>query len=108
LRFQTLYTETGGATLFDMKFKITGHATASPPEHALDLLTERIGRRRDDVSFARLGHEIRANVDRDDPIAMTQDERTDIGRRAVLEIIAEVCERAPELKLDWFAVSPSR
>jgi hypothetical protein len=88
-----------------MKFRITRHATASPPEDALDLLTSRIGTRRDDVRFARVGGELRANLDRDEPIAMTLDERTDIGRRAVLAIVEEVCERAPELKLDWFAVS---
>ncbi len=91
-----------------MKFRITRHATAAPPEDALDLLSTRIGRSREDVHFARVGGEIRANIDRDEPVAMTNDERTDIGRRAVLEIVAEVCERAPELKLDWFAVSPSR
>jgi hypothetical protein len=91
-----------------MRFRITPHTTASPPEHALDLLSERMGGRREEVSFARVGAEITANLDRDDPIAMTLDERTDIGRRAVLEIVGEVCERAPELKLDWFAVSPAR
>ncbi|HLM86303.1 MAG TPA: hypothetical protein VK272_08965 [Solirubrobacteraceae bacterium] len=91
-----------------MKFRITQHATASPPEHALDLLTERMGNRQEDVSFVHVGAEIRANLDRDDPIAMTHDERTDIGRRAVLEIVGEVCERAPELELDWYAVSPAR
>lgn len=91
-----------------MKFKITPHASGSPPEHALDLLAERVGRRREDVSFARLGQELRANLDRDEPISMTHDERADIGRRAVLEIVSEVCERTPELKFDWFAVSPAR
>jgi hypothetical protein len=90
-----------------MKFMITQHATASPPEHALDLLAERMGNRQEDVSFVRVGAEIRASLDRDDPIAMTHDERTDIGRRAVLEIVSEVCERAPELELDWYAVSPA-
>jgi hypothetical protein len=91
-----------------MRFRITRHTTASPPEDALDLLTSRIGKRRDDVCFARVGGEIRASFDRDEPVAMTQDERTDVGRRAVLEIVEEVCDRAPELKLDWFAVSPAR
>jgi hypothetical protein len=90
-----------------MKFRITRHATASPPEDAMDLLTTRIGTHREDVYFARVGGEIRANLDRDEPVAMTHDERTDIGRRAVLEIVEEVCERAPELKTDWFAVSPA-
>jgi hypothetical protein len=91
-----------------MKFRITRHAGASPPEHALDLLAERMGRECEDVRFARIGPDITANLDRDDPVAMTQDERTDIGRRAVLGAVAEICERAPELKLDWFAVSPAR
>jgi hypothetical protein len=72
------------------------------------LLSERVGHRREDVSFAHVGTEIRASLDHDDPVAMTSDERTDVGRRAVLEILAEVCDRAPELKLDWFAVSPAR
>jgi hypothetical protein len=91
-----------------MRFRITRHATASPPEDALDLLTSRIGKRRDDVQFSRVGGEIRANLNRDEPVAMTQDDRTEVGRRAVLQIVEDVCERAPELKLDWFAVSPSR
>ncbi len=74
---------------------------------AIDLLAARIGKRRG-VSFTRVGHEIRANLNRDDPIAMTHDERTDVGRRAVLEIVAEVCERNPELEFEWYAVSPAR
>ena len=74
----------------------------------MDLLTTRLGNRRDDVRFARVGEELRANLDRDEPVAMTQDERTDIGRRMVLEIVEDVCERTPELKVDWFAVSPAR
>jgi hypothetical protein len=91
-----------------MKFRITRHTTASPPEQALDLLTERIGSACKDLCFARVGPEIRASLDRDDPVAMTQDERTDIGRRAVLEAVSEICEGAPELELDWYAVSPAR
>ncbi len=65
-------------------------------------------RRREDVVFSRTGGEIRALVDRDESIRMTQDERAEVGRTAVLEVLGEVCERAPELCLDWFAVSPSR
>lgn len=90
-----------------MKFRITRHASASPPANALDLLTSSIGTRRDGVHFARVGAEIRADLRRDDPVAMTNDERIDIGRRAVLEIIGQVCERTPELETDWFAVSPA-
>lgn len=74
----------------------------------MDLLTTRMGKRREDVRFARVGGELRANLDRDEPVAMTQDDRTEVGRREVLGIVADVCERAPELQLDWYAVSPSR
>jgi hypothetical protein len=91
-----------------MRFRITRHDSGSPPADAIDLLTDRIGKRRDDIQFARVGAELRANLNRDEPVAMTQDDRTEVGRRAVLQIVEDVCERAPELKLDWFAVSPSR
>jgi len=38
------------------------------------------------------------------PASMERDERAEIGRRAVLDIVCDVCESAPELELDWFAV----
>jgi hypothetical protein len=37
---------------------------------------------------------------------VTRDERIEIGRRAVLDVVRDVCDAAPELKSDWFAVSP--
>ena len=37
---------------------------------------------------------------------MTRDERIEIGRRAVLDVVRETCDGSPELKSDWFAVSP--
>jgi len=91
-----------------MRFRITRHASGSPPEDALDLLTVRMGNRCEDVRFARVGPNVTAILDRDLPVAVTQDERIDIGRREVLDAVAEICERAPDLKLDWFAVSPAR
>jgi len=91
-----------------VKFKITRHASAAPPEDAIELLAERLGGRREDATFMRVGREIRANLDRDEPVSMTHDERVDIGRRAVLEILGEVCEIAPELRFEWFAVSPAQ
>ena len=91
-----------------MKFRITRHSTASPPPDALDLLLARLGTRRDEVSFVRVGSEIRATLHDDDaPVAMTRDERTDIGRRVVLGVVSDICERVPELKFDWYAVGPA-
>lgn len=90
-----------------MQFKVTKHGSVSPPHDALDLLAEPIAGRRGDAYFKRAGSCIAARLDRDDPVAMTQDERAEIGRRAVLEIIGDVCERTPGLKLDWYAVRPA-
>jgi hypothetical protein len=87
-----------------VKFKITPHSAFKPPDDALELLWTRLGPRREDVSFVRVGAEIKASLDDDAPVAMTSDERADIGRRAVLAIVLEVCETAPELSSDWFAV----
>ena len=91
-----------------MTFTVTRHAMAAPPEDALELLRQRIPARREDVRFSSVGEEIRARLDRDESVSMTSDERLLIARQAVLEALGEVCERAPALKLDWFAVSPSR
>jgi hypothetical protein len=87
-----------------VRFKITPHSAFKPPEDALDLLWSRLGPRREEVSFIKVGEEIKASTDVDAPVAMTSDERVDSGRRAVLEIVVEVCEGAPELRSDWFAV----
>jgi hypothetical protein len=90
-----------------MTFTITRHASGAPPECALELLGARIPRRVEDVLFSMSGAEIAALIDRDEAVWMTRDERVDIGRRAVLEALDEVCERSPELQLDWYAVSPA-
>jgi hypothetical protein len=87
-----------------VQFRITPHATYAPPADALDLLWQRLGASREEVSFTRVGAEIRATTDEDAPVSMTRDERADIGRRAVLAVLREVCEAAPELSSDWFAV----
>jgi hypothetical protein len=39
---------------------------------------------------------------------MTWDERADIRRRVVLDIVRGVCEPAAELEWKWFAVSFGR
>ena len=88
-----------------MQFRITPHSPFSPPDDAVELLWERLGSCREEVSFAKVGPEIRATTDEDAPVSMTRDERADIGRRAVLAVVRDVCEGAPELRSDWFAVS---
>lgn len=91
-----------------MRFKITYHSGHNPPENALDLLAQRLGPRREEVSFIKVGAEIWATVDVDAPVSVTHDERADIGRRAVLDVVREVCDGTGELNSDWFAVSSGR
>lgn len=92
-----------------MKFAITPHSGSGAPEDALDLLWLRLdGARHEDVTFSRRGSEIMARSGEDAPISMERDERDEIGRLAVLDCITAVCERSPELKSAWFAVSPQR
>jgi len=77
----------------------------APPADALDQLWQHLGSERAEVCFARLDSEITATTGEDAPVSMTRDERVHIGRHAVLDIVREVCEEAPELRSDWFAVS---
>ncbi|HYM55261.1 MAG TPA: hypothetical protein VES97_07850 [Solirubrobacteraceae bacterium] len=90
-----------------MEFRITLHSGRAAPAHALDLLWERLDDG-DDVRFAKVGPEIRVTWRVDAPTSMERDEREGIGRRAVLDIVYEICERTPELESDWFAVSALR
>jgi hypothetical protein len=76
----------------------------APPQHALELLWQRLGPEREEISFAHSGQEIEADTG-EDPVSMTRDERSEIGRGRVLEVLREVCEESPELDSDWFAVS---
>jgi hypothetical protein len=89
-------------------FKITRHSGFAVPADALDLLWVRLDCKRDDARFAKVDAGIRVTWGEDVPISMERDEREEIGRRAILEIVCDVCERAPELNSDWFAVSPLR
>ncbi|MDE3071006.1 MAG: hypothetical protein KGJ43_09785 [Acidobacteriota bacterium] len=93
-----------------MNFRIAYHAAAShaPPPGALELLFERLGPRRGEVSFRKAEHEILATWRGEAPIAMTQDERVETGRRVVLDILLRICRSAPDLDADWFAISPRR
>jgi hypothetical protein len=69
------------------------------------MLWQRLGTGYDEVSFAKVGDEIRATASEDQPASMEWNERADISRRVVLDILRSVCERAAELEWDWFAVS---
>ena len=94
-----------------MRFRITPHrgARASPPpDDAMALLWQRLGPNRDDMSFYKVGNEIRVEWGDDPPPSMGQDERAERaerGRGEILDLVMEVCQRAPDVNSDWFAVS---
>lgn len=91
-----------------MDFRITIHSGYNAPAGALARLAEALGARRGAARFAKVGTEIRVSWSADLPISMERDEREEIGRIAILDIVREVCGQAPEqLELRWFAVSIS-
>jgi hypothetical protein len=71
----------------------------------MELLLRRLGAQRDEASFAMTGREITAHWEDGDPPASTRETRMEVERRAIVDLISEACERAPELESDWFAVS---
>jgi hypothetical protein len=85
-------------------FKITRHIALAAPADALTLLWPRLeGVRHDDMHFSNLGG-ITATMSDDPPLSMTRDEWSDTSRRTVLGVLSDLCEEAPELEFDWYAV----
>lgn len=72
------------------------------------MLFEQLGTRRGQASFRLQPGQINATWRGDAPVSSTQDERLEIGRRAILELVLKACKRVPELDSDWFAISPRR
>ena len=91
-----------------MRFRITRHSGSASPPDALDLLVEQLGASREGVRFSKAGGEITATWQEDMPFPRTDDELAEIGRLAVWDVVSAACDRAPDLKPDWFAVSVRR
>lgn len=89
-----------------MKFKITIHARSGAPSDAVALLFERLGPSRDSVRFSKPGVAIMANWVTDAPVTMERDERSEVGRQTVWDIVRTVCEDTPDLRSQWYAISP--
>lgn len=89
-----------------MRFRVTIHSGSGAPADALDSLAEVLGERREDVVFSRVGPALEARWRGEPPSSMESDERNRIGREAIWGIVQEVCEARPELRADWYAVSP--
>jgi hypothetical protein len=89
-----------------VRFRISTHSGHGAPPDAIDRLAARLGSSVDDAFFTRVGNEILATWGEDAPVAMERDEREELGRLALLEIVGEACDDEPGLRVDWFAVSP--
>jgi hypothetical protein len=92
-------------------YRITPHLGSPRPRwnaEAMELLWRRLDLSLGDTSFSKVGPEITATWQLDAPFPVERDELIELGRLAVLEIVRDVCRRAPELEFEWFAVSPSR
>jgi hypothetical protein len=85
-------------------FRITRHSGTAPPTDAIEQLWKRLGPRHEQTSFSRVGVEIRAMWGETDA-SSARDERVEVGRGEVLDIVRSVCERTPKLNSDWYAVS---
>ncbi|HEV3045903.1 MAG TPA: hypothetical protein VGY13_00950 [Solirubrobacteraceae bacterium] len=88
-----------------MQFRITPHSAVAPPADAIEKLWQLLDSHREGLLFTRQGAEIEAQTEEDPPVSMTRDEREEIGRLAVLRVINDVCDEAPELSEAWYAVS---
>ncbi|HEY7934291.1 MAG TPA: hypothetical protein VID48_10760 [Solirubrobacteraceae bacterium] len=91
-----------------MKFRITRHSGFSAPADALELLWQRLESHRSGVTFTKVGPQLRATVNKGAPASMDRNVREEVDRLVVLNVVREVCEGAPELKIDWYAVGVLR
>jgi hypothetical protein len=89
-----------------VRFRITRHSGFASPSDAIDLLSERLGAKRDDASFARIGVEIRASWGEEMRVSAAREQAAEAGRGKVLGIVCDVCDGDPALRSDWYAVSP--
>jgi hypothetical protein len=88
--------------------KITPHQAQqlpSRPADAIELLWARLGANREGTSFAVRGSEIQATWESTATRSMPRAELNEVARAAVLALLREVCDAAPELEFAWFAVS---
>jgi hypothetical protein len=81
------------------------HSGFGAPREALELLWQQLGPKREAARFVLRAKEIRATWGEEAPVSMESDERQELGRLAVLEIVREACSGVPELSYDWYAVS---
>jgi hypothetical protein len=90
-----------------MEFRITTHTGRGAPADAIESLWRHLQERTSRTRYSQRGrNEIRASSGYDEARQAIREERMERERRAVLEAVREVCDLAPELESDWYAVGP--
>jgi hypothetical protein len=92
-----------------LAYKITPHLGSPRPRwnaEAMDMLWHRLDLSRGDTSFFKAGTQITVTWHLDSRLPVGRDELIQLGRLTILEMVRDVCRRAPELELEWFAVRP--
>jgi hypothetical protein len=93
--------------LSDMEFRITPHTAYGAPVDAIESLWPHLETADvADAAFARSPEGITASWGYDDASRTIREELTVRERREVLEAVCDVCDRAPGLESDWYAISP--
>jgi hypothetical protein len=87
-----------------VRFTIGVHTGHGAPGDAIERLARQLGPERDEARFTLSGGEIDASWGEDVPVSMASDERKEIGRLQLLELVEEACEDAG-LSFDWYAIS---
>ncbi len=88
-----------------MEFTITTHTGYDAPAGAIESLWDGLRATSvEDAAFA-MGHgEIRATWGYDEASRAVLEELAEPNRRALLEVICELCDRTPGLESDWYAI----
>jgi hypothetical protein len=90
-----------------MEFTITTHTGRNAPDDAIESLWAQLQRMGvEDATFARGRDQIRATWGDDEGSRERLRELVEPTRRAVLEAVCEVCDRAVGLESDWYAIAP--
>jgi hypothetical protein len=90
-----------------MQFRITTHSGHDAPPAAVDELLAVLGARRGSGRFYKVGREIRATWGDVESGGRDRPERMELARQQLLELIRAICEAAPALDADWYAVGPT-
>jgi hypothetical protein len=88
-----------------MEFRITTHTGYGAPADAIEspwacLRATSV----EDATFARGHEEIRATWGYDEASRAIMEELVEPNRRALLEVVCELCDRTTGLESDWYAI----